>query len=733
MANPSKGAIEIAVVAKLISTEGANTLPEVVAYAFSTEARLLASSALNEDGSGLLQLPASASATSVRVLVGPRLAEKSLAFDELVRRGAIEQHVRIDRDSLRHELQIPIFPPVWQCWLRSACFVRGTLMKREVSGGITIELPVCNATVEVYEVDAWPIIIYKLPDDILQKLRDIILYPIPIPDPVGPVINPAVGGGPVIGPVVGPRPGPGPDPAPFKRSALSAATASEHRLDADTVGSLKQLSEASGLRYAAQFAAKQQFQQALIDNATLVRPLFCLYWPWYFTMRLIATTHTDACGHFQALFFQGCNNHDQPDLYFKAKQKLFGFFDVTIYAPTPIACHTWWNYVCGTEVTLYTTSPLAITCPPCHPVIGPMNWVLWTAIGNTSLHAINGGGAPGATAGNLGLLDSGAPWGGTLRPRLDFDNSLRDALGVQYYQLSWRRGTAGGWTPLNTEVYRHYAHVVGSDLVIDPYKLGPHHMVVGGQALELYEIPPALPPLGQWTIANSVTDTENGEFDSVLHASGLSFDADGTSHGTDNSGLYQLKLELFDAAGSLINIAAKGIVFVVPDSSTLGGTIHTVHADTVLQPGGGSLVVGNALVLTLHIDNNHTWAQLGAPTTPAGAADACCGVVPYGASDSVSLPYTVYHPHGFATYGLGVYRSATQILSFSGGTGVYDDVETVGNMMSLNLPASCVGKPPCTLAAFSEHLDVYAMATDGWGSYLGYNSTADRAFALSPV
>ncbi|MDB5986242.1 MAG: hypothetical protein JWR16_1295 [Nevskia sp.] len=721
MASKDKGAVEIAVSAKLLAVDKAESVPEVVAYAFSAEARLLGSVALDAKGAGVLQLPRSPNAASVRVLIGPKVEQKAVDFEELMRRGAQEQHLRIDAERLRHDLQITIYPPVWQCWLRSACFVRGTLLKREVSGGVNVDLPVCNATVEVYEVDPWPIIIYKLPDDILQRLRDIILRPIPIPDPVGPVI------GPVIGPV------PGPDPVPFARTALARVGANTHRFDADTVASLNQLTETSGLRYAAQFGAKQQFQQALIDNALIVRPLFCLFWPWWVTMRLIATTQTDGCGHFQALFFQGCNNHDQPDLYFKAKQKLFGFFEVTIYAPTPISCHTWWNYVCGTEVTLYTTSPLAVTCPPCHPVIGPNNWVLWTALGNTSLKAIYGGGAAAASTANLGLLSSGAPWGGTLRPRLDFDNSLRDTLGVHYYQLSWRRGTAGGWTPLNAEVYRHYAHVVGSDLVIDPYKLGPHHMVVGGQPLELYELPPALPPIGQWTVANAVTDTENGEFDSVLHASGLSFDGNGAASGTDNSGLYQLKLELFDASGNLIDIASKGIVYVVPDTTDLTGTIHTVHADTVLQPGGGSLVVGNAMVLTLHIDNNHTWAGLGAPITPTGAADACCGVVPYAASDSVSLPYTVYHPHGYATYGLGVYRSATQILSFNGGTGNYTDVETVANMMSLNLPAACVGKPPCTLAAFSEHLDVYAMATDGWGSYLGYNSTADRAFALSPA
>ena len=387
-------------------------------------------------------------------------------------------------------------------------------------------------------------------------------------------------------------------------------------------------------------------------------------------------------------------------------------------------------------VTLYTTSPLAVTCQPCLPVNADGNWVLFTAIGNTSLKAIFGGGASGATSGNWGLLAPGVPWGGVLRPRLDFANSVRDTLGVKYYQLSWQRGTTGdpnAWTPFNTDVNRHFAHMVGSDLVIEPYKLGPHPMVVGTKTLQLYEIPPALPPIGQWTIANAVTDTENGEFDSAQFATGLIFDHDtGTPSGTDESGLYQIKLELFDATGNLINIAAKSITYVVPDDVDLTGIVNTVHANTVAQPGGGTLVHGNALVLTLHIDNNGTWAHLGEPTTPTGTADACCGVVPYNASDSVDMPYTVYHPHGFATYGLNVFRSATTILSFSGGVGNYVISETVGSMMSINLPPECMNKPPCTLAAFSEHLDVHATATDGWGTYLGYDSVGDRAFALAP-
>jgi hypothetical protein len=679
---------------------------KILAYAFSQGGMLLASAPLDAQGQAKLKMAVPEGATEVRVLVGP-VTEKEASLDELLRRGAQGTRMRVEKKTDKAEVAFTILPPVIDCWLRSACMVSGTLLKRIPSGGVTVDYPVCNSRVEIYEVDPLRIILPRIPDLIIDRIRDIILYPIPEP---------------------------GPDPGP-EFTAGQAMPMVVRKAGKGAAAALKQVVEVEPLRYLAQNGNRTQFQQALIDHALLIRPLFCYFFPQLVTMQKVGEAWTDECGRFQALFFKGCHNPDVPDLYFKAYQRLFGFVELCIYEPKPVACHTWWDYACGTNVTLYTTSPLAVTCSPCRPVVAPRNWVLFTAIGNTSLKSIHGGGSAGTTDANWGLLESGAPWGGVLRPRLDFDNELRESLGVTHYQLSWRRGTAGGWTPFNAEVYRHYAHMVGSDLVIAPYKLGPNPVAKGSETLQLFEIPPAVPPVGQWTVANAVLDTENGEFDSTIHSRGLSFDASGAASGADESGLYQFKLELFDSGGNLIDIAAKGIVYVVPDTTDLSGVIHTVHADTVAQPTAptsSTLVQGNALVLTLHVDNNHCWAQVGAPTTPAGAADACCGVVPYAPGATVSLPYTAYHPHGFASYRLWVYRSATNIVDIPGGVGAFTLTKSVNDMMTLNRPPACLIKPPCILAAFSEHLEVYAMSSDGWGSYLGYNAVADRAFALSP-
>lgn len=725
---PSQGAVEVSVHVDLTQGDEERKRPKASAYAYSKGGQLLDSKPLDDRGDAKLRIPVTEEGAAVRLLIGPAVEPPEL--EQLQRRGAEERHLRLSLKEPQASVSLQIDPDIWLCWVLGRCVVRGTLLKRTVSGGVTIDLPVCHATVDVWEVDPWAILVPKFPPWIIDWIRRVIVLPDPpLPDPPGP--------GPVEfdAPLRVPRPGPGPDPVPIEmRRAMRPAGAQSVMSGEATMSAVHAAAQISELRMAAETASDVQFRQALLAYPEVFRPLFCWFYPHFITKQKVATATTDECGHFRTTFWRGCTGSDVPDLYFSARQRLFGWLDVTIYQPTPVACHTYWNYVCGTPVTLVTTNPFAIACPPCPPVVAGNNWVLFTAIGNTSLKAIFGGGAPGATSANLGLTQGGAPWGGMLRPRLDFDNALRDSLGVKYYQLSWRKGTSGTFTPLNRDVFRHYAHMVGTDLVLEAYKLGPNHMVVGGQQLELYEIPPALPPIGQWTVANAVLDTENGEFDSVAFSRGLSFLQDGTPvTGTvDESGSYQIKLDLYDAAGNQIDIAAKGIDYYVPDNVSLSGTIHTVKANTVSQPGGGTLVDGNSMIVTLHVDNNHCWAGIGAPFTPWGSADPCCGVLRYAAGASVSMPYVAYHPNGFATHEFVLVRSATQILpTLSGGVGSFTVTRTVHDMMTLALPAVCAGTPECTTAAFGEHLDVYEMATDGWGSYLGYNDSDNRAFALA--
>jgi hypothetical protein len=697
------------------------------AYAFSQGGKLLDAKPL-EKGEAVVHVPLGAEGTNVRVVVGPRLEGEAQSLAELNRRGGIERHVRVDLNAAALTVEIPIQIDKILCWLRSLCFVNGTVIKRTTLGGQTIDLPICNATVEVYEVDPFLIILPKLPTPIIDRLRDIIINPIPLPDPIPDPLP-----GPFPGPFP-PDPRPGPDPifassAPAipKRFAIEAAQRLSPRAEAS--GALDGLKSATTLQFAARTASDLDFRRLLIDHIDLIRPIFCLFYPHLFTMRLVATAHTDDCGHFHTFFFNGCNNPDTPDLYFKVKQHFF-FFDLTIYAPTPVPCYTWWNYRCGSEVTLYTHHPLAHTCPPCPPVVAGDNWVLFVAIGQTSLNAIHGNSSAlqGSTnATNRGLTGGGAPFGGSLRPELLFDNALRENLGVKYYRLFWRR-VGGSEFQMLDDVVRHYTYEVGGQPVSALYKLGPLSPPEAPVA-NLYEIPPSLPPQGVWGPVIAPTDYQNGVFDTTLPAPGITYDTTtGNEQGTDHSGKFEIRLELFDTAGNPVNIAALSIRYFVPDVDDLTGTITTVDAATL------GLVSGNSMIVTVHVDNNPTFAAIDAPSIGAASADPCCGVLGFAPGDAVTLPWRAKHKNGFATFSFQTKRVDQTVFSQGsapvGLVGNFSTVQDAQTLMDANLPPGCVAGG-CNVAAFASFEYVTAMATDGWSRLSGLDAWDFTAFTLT--
>ena len=329
--NTSERRVELSISAPLLESQNAETRPASVAYAFANGGQMLGRTELNAKGAGSIPLSLGTGDTGIRVLVGPALENKEPGIDELLRRGAQEQHLRVNANDARLAVELPIPVELWRPWLFGRCLVRGTLQKRVVRDGVSIDLPVCRATVEIYEVDPITIVIPKLPKDLLDRLREVVLNPIPIPDPV-PELIPEF---PSFGPVAGPIPG----PIPFARAMPISSSAAPTTMSAgtNTLGGSSNLAGADTLRFAAARASDQAFRQSLIDHPELVRPLLCWLHPQLVSIRRIGTAVTDDCGHFRTYIFKSIFNPDQPDLYFKATQRLFGFFDVTIYAPTPIA------------------------------------------------------------------------------------------------------------------------------------------------------------------------------------------------------------------------------------------------------------------------------------------------------------------------------------------------------------------------------------------------------------
>lgn len=706
--------IPLRVRTELLNPQRADDVPQAVAYAFSMGGRLLDRSKLDDNSVTVLNLPPTKRPQRVRVIVGPDLEddkEQPISAAELLRRGGEERLLRIDPNR-RLETFVPVLPEKWLCWLRGLCFVRGTLLKQVDTGGISVDMPVCNATVEIYEVDPLLLILPRLPDLVIERLRDIILNPLPLPQPPRPLPDPFP---------FPPEPFPGPDPLPF----AGAERLQPINAEMDVMAAMH-TPAAGELRTIAATANTFQLRNALLDYPVLVRPLLCAYLPFTVTRQLVATTTTDDCGRFFAAFSMGCSS-DTPDLYFVAKQQVlpppFGPF--TIYEPTPIHCYTFWDHDCSEEVTLYTTSPFARTCPPCPPVVAPNNWVLMMAVGNYPVNLIQhddsqadfGRATQARSGGQLG-----SPFGGFLRFRVEFDNSLRDDLNVEYYRMAWRKaGTTDTFMPLDTEVHRHYTHEIGTELVLESYSLGPQ--VVGTQS-SLFEIPPALPPLGQWSVPDVLEDLTSAKF----NTSALVPPTD--------AGLYEIKLELFDGSGNAVDINALGIKYRMPDTDDLNGTIPTQDAATL------GLVAGNAFVMTLHIDNNPCSASLPAPTLNGVPANDC-GVLDYNPASpgTVQMPFTASHPNDFATYTFSL-RRGVQLLTpvasppnppspTTPQTIAGEPVSNAGSTSPVTAPVSSL-LGACPVAGYSESVRAYAMAFNGWSRLSGLDAHANRAFVLAP-
>ncbi len=698
----ASGIIPIQVSVTLQASPKGDTPPAAVAYAFTDTGHFLGQAKVDAKGAATLQVPQYQSPQLVRVVVGPSAAEAATeripALSDLTRRGAQEQFLRTGPEVKALQAAFTIPSDIWICWFRF-CSVKGTLLKRIYSSGIAVDYPVCGATVYVWEVERIYLILSKLADVQLLKIGQYLLNPQPLP------------------------PGP-PDPGPERFAQFGRVEV------AAPISTLQEFSVASPEFEAAHRAAASgnlaSLRQALLTiNEAAIRYLLCILFPWLITKRLIATLSTDRCGHFQGLVLLSC--FETPNLYFTSAISFYGF-PIPIYEPTPVSCYTHWNYSCGTEVTLYTTSVLAPLCPPCPPIDAPENYVLVRALGNVQLNGIYGGSPvlSGVTtpanigqAANLYGAGDDSPFGGNVLPRVEFDSSLRALNKATYYQVSFRQGTSGSFTPLVGEINRKYNHFVGTDLVTSVYNLGPK---VVGSVPNLFEIPPALPPEGDWAFPNPPVDLANAQFPTTVLPATPPPPPEGTH------GKYQLKLDLYDSTGAAVNIAAAGIRYFVPTTQDPDGTIHTADAATI------GLVSGNSFIMTVHVDNRMTAGSLGTPTLDGVGADSC-GVFRYlpGPAGTVAIPYTATHPDDFATYSYRLSRGATLLSppTASGKVSAATNpaIPTMSVVSLLTQPDGTI----CDTAGFAEDLYVAALATDGWSRLSGYDSNpAPRAFVLAP-
>jgi len=729
---------------------------KAVVYVFDRGGGLLASAPL-EGGGARLSVDAEKSARA-RVLIGPELPphrkKEEPTVEGLQKIGAYEPAWRFDvKKPIQELLEIP--ERIWKPWWWCNCLIRGQVVRRTSVAGITNDYPVCHARVHLCEVDPFPIVVFKLPDDIILRIRDELLTeflrPIPIPDP----------------PPFERDPGwidPSPELRFGDRSNVRVGvldTAMPQRFDAPDfraegtdveMQSLELRSEAPLWLRTTNVGA---LRDSLVANVDLVRPYFCWpwLWPWY-TCDEFAVVETNADGRWEATYGYPCFG-DKPDIYVWVEFFINGVW-TSVYQPW-IACSTYWDYDCGDDITIRLTDSRVPVCG--EPPESPGKSVTLMAIGeNVSTHEIQM--MTPATA-SQGLTTAGQPFGGTLELRVRWGRTALLAAGITHYRWSYRRLTLsdGATAPSVADTFHHMPRAVVRHYDSPPTILGQGSSypieVLGPEygSEEVFQIQRAFPSKPDaaggegWAAIDSHEDNATAFFET----GGLNADPELAA------GRYELKLELFRIVGGspqVVDLTAEGVgVFIPTIDAPFGVQVVTTVAppndEFYFRRTGDNHVVGFRLVV--RVDNNICHGNI-IDVNIGGVGAGSCGFLDYHAGDDVTVSFMAAHPHNFATFAFHTYRGPGCAVAPSEASGNVGDASAngfnrSGTVFSKDIPVSTLltsttdptNCPPCTKrAAFAETLWVYAMAVDGWQDRIyaydaprgGPTERANKAFAL---
>lgn len=719
----------------------------IVGHLFDARGNLVERAEVKE---GALRLDATEKQVEAgTLLLSPDLGEhptrarldRARAFDPSVGLDELPSQVTVPNNVLA------IWP--W-CW----CLVRGTVVR-------TDDRPICGARVHVCEVDAIPLIIARLPDRDLLRLRDDLLDlvdgrvpisppipdPRPDPDPFFPSLS--FPGDQFAQPVVPDLPRAG-QHGPVTRLPVVARTSSTRLLDATVRVRLNPQTEIPGLprlgrdepvRMNLQSRSPMVVRKQLVERPLVLIPWLCFI-PWLWPLLRcdeVAVVATDDAGRFQALVPHDCG--DTPDLYFWVEFDLGDGWE-TVHRP-PLRCNVHWNHDCDDEVTITVTDPRVPACGPGN--LGNHDVNILSLGHQVAVNEIH----PATAADSLaGRTTDGAPFGHTIEPRVDFAPTLLDA-GIAFHRWSYRRLSGpdgvdpsvpagsqptGTWEPLTRPVYRHYREVTSGGTSYPALLLGPLPESEA-PAPNLFAIPEALTPAGdgQWRVLDEHEDLASGHFETTK-LPGAPIAA------TDvdlSAGRYELKLELFRDDGDLVNWSDAGIEPGITDQPAPFGT-GVVTTDPA--PSHNRVLVGGDTMgfrMVLRVDNNRCTAQLH-PVTGDVTPDPDCGFHTYASTtDGVGLQFTAGHPNALATYVHAVVRGATTTVAAGAAGG---DVGTAGtdgwthvggSSYTKEIPVSTlVGD--CPSAAFAETLRVLTRAQNGYTRLSGYDAFAVAGFALTP-
>ena len=730
-----------------------------------TSGEVIASERIKEGRFELELDPARAPNLSISIApVPPEAGDELPTRGHLGRLRAYEPVFSFDPKVKKYDLQA-IPADLSKFWWWCFCRVRGKVVKPITSGGVTVDMPVCHARVHICEVDPIWIILEKLPDPDIFRLRDDLLEAIERPFPPTPPEPPW--------PPTGPGPGPigpldfaemdvtdlevegAPLPASFHAEAEpeSAGTRAEllERPSAHVLSAQLPIEA----RAALSSPAAQSVRRALIDNAVLIYPWICWWWwlwPWWWRCDEVAVVDTDDNGRFDVTIAYPCS--DQPDLYFWVEYYVNGAW-TTVYAPWR-PCGTYWDYDCTSEITIRVTDPRVPYCDGNSSPEGKVV-VVKTIGNNTSISEILGSAASmreGLTVGEGGFPGQDSPFAGTLELRADFGDALF-ASGVEKYQWSYRQikdaagnNVSDSWHVMTRDVVRHYRTFSGGNPIDLSYKLGPNL----GNFFEVWNPVSSTTPVGDhlWQVDDEHEDLVSAFFETSLLDPTLTRNTNVIGHHIDDAkaGRYELKLELFHANNSLVDWTQEGIgLFEANVPAPFGVNPMTTQPspnEHRFEDVNGHTV---GFRLVVHVDNSYCDANI-FDVTSGGNAAGPCGFIDYHPNATAHVSFLARHVHDFAMFWFQVDKgSSGEVVPASvdpwAPTGVTPvngfvrnsswiwakDVPVKGSNSLVDSPSPC----PDGRAAFAETIYVAATATDGSerASWLDASATP-KAFALSP-
>ncbi len=696
------------------------------AYAFTSGGKLIGNAPV-EKNVAIIEIPSDLDGRTIEVILGPRLEKEqpmptAAGFKRL---GAYARPSRFLVKSPSVEFKIPsVIFPLW-----CLCVVRGRLIKRvTLPDGTMAEWPVCNARVHICEVDRVRLIIPKLPDLDILRLRDDLLRKLEL-FPKPPI----------------PWPWPGPDPIIRRRMAVANIT--EARTTELTTNT--QQAAISSLRASDSIP---QLRKQLSDLSSIIAVYLCdlIYlWP-FFRVDCLSVVDADETGYFNSLIAYDCA--DRPDIYFWVEQFQDGVWQ-TVYRPS-IGCGTHWNYTCGTEIVINLPRAVGCQSPPYDVPDGVTLFVLPYSIGFAPIWGIPPGlPTPVAPDGwvrsdgyinyqtnstygsDLGWLFN-APFGGTLHFYHD-DSYFIPSSNIKYYRYSYRRiGSSDDWTLITTPLARGYRMEYTDRLpTYEAYPVGP--VTIGTQS-GLFEFKPIVPPARATDPATVVArEWTSGNLSEVAASWNTTGAAPplGPDNSTDDAGDFDVKIEVFDPSGNQVLPGPTTFRFLVRNAD---GT--TTRLATPAEESSA------AYILRVHIDNNFVAGALPQPSIGGIAASDDCGFLRYEAGDLVHIQFNASHPNNHAVFSFQIKRGSNrldsastpfpytspyvEVAALSAPTGSSPYTKSAGDYQRDFAPSELVGT--CLNAAFAANLNVWGKVTDGYYRlYSNFTYSDYIAFALA--